>query len=276
MAFTLLSPTRRAERARPLAERAFRWDRMVVAGGLAGISLLSWVCLLWMTGSVRLGELGPQMLAARPARSAGHDLALLCGMWAVMMVAMMVPAVTPTVLMFARLNRSRHHERAPYRESAGFLGGYLALWAVFSLLAGAAQWTLQSRGLIGEGMAAASTWLGGSLLVGAGVYQWTPLKNACLIRCRSPLSFLMTRWKDGAAGAFRMGAEHGSYCVACCWLLMLLLFVAGVMNPVWMGAMTALVLIEKLAPAGGRVARMSGVLFAGWGACLVGLALLKK
>jgi predicted metal-binding membrane protein len=257
-------------------ETALRWDRVIVASGLAGIAILSWVYLISLAQDVRLVDLGRNMLAAHPEHQGSHELAILCAMWTVMMVAMMVPAVTPTVLMFTRLNRSRHDERTPYGETGGFLGGYLVLWAVFSLMAGVAQWALQSAGLIGDGMAPASNVLGGSLLVAAGVYQWTPLKNACLRHCRSPLSFLMTRWKDGTAGAFWMGLEHGSYCVACCWLLMLLLFVAGVMNLVWMAAMTALVLIEKLAPASARVARMSGALFAGWGAWMLGLALLQK
>lgn len=216
------------------------------------------------------------MLMPQPQPGVSHDLAMLCAMWTVMMVAMMVPAVSPTVLMFARMKRSRCQQRTPYEETGGFLGGYLVLWTIYSLLAAVAQWALHSSGLISDGRMPASHVFGALLLLGAGVYQWTPLKNACLRHCRSPLSFLMTRWKDGAAGAFRMGLEHGSYCVACCWLLMLLLFVAGVMNLLWMGAITALVLLEKITPSGPWVARLSGALFAGWGAWMFGLALLQK
>ena len=276
MGFTPPSPTRQAEEVGPALETALRWDRVVVGSGLAGITILSWVYLISLARDVHLANLGRQMLMPHPQHRGSHELATLCAMWTVMMVAMMVPAVTPTVLMFTRLNRSRHHEHTPYGETGGFLGGYLILWTVYSLLAGLAQWALHSTGLISDAMVSTSNVLGGLLLVGAGVYQWTPLKNACLTHCRSPLSFLMTRWKDGTAGALWMGLEHGSYCVACCWLLMLLLFVAGVMNLLWMATITALVLIEKISPVGPWVARMSGALLAGWGTWMFGLVLFQK
>ncbi len=276
MGFTPPSPTRQAEGVGPSLESALRWDRVIVGSGLAGISILSWVYLISMGRDMHLVDLGRHMLMADPQHRGSHELTTLCAMWTVMMVAMMVPAVTPTVLMFTRLNRSRHHEHTPYGETGVFLGGYLVLWMVYSLLAGLAQWALHSSGLISDVMVSTSNVLGGLLLVGAGVYQWTPLKNACLTHCRSPLAFLMTRWKDGTAGAFWMGLEHGSYCVACCWFLMLLLFVAGVMNLLWMGTITALVLIEKISPAGPWVARISGALLAGWGAWMFGLVLFQK
>lgn len=276
MAFTPPSPTRQAEQAGLSLETALRWDRVIVASGLAAITILSWVYLISMVRAMPLADLGRHVLMAHPLHRGSHGLAMLCAMWTVMMAAMMVPAVTPTALMFTRLDRSRRHNHTPYERTGGFLAGYLILWTGYSLLAGAAQWALQSTGLISDVMAPASNVLGGLLLVGAGVYQWTPLKNACLRHCRSPLSFLMTRWKDGTAGAFWMGLEHGSYCVACCWLLMLLLFVAGVMNLLWMGAITALVLIEKISPAGPWVARMSGALLAGWGAWMFGVVLFQR
>jgi predicted metal-binding membrane protein len=276
MGFTPPSPTRQAEEASTSLETALRWDRVIVGSGLAGITIFSWVYLISITREMHWVDLGRHVLMPHPQHRGSHDLAMLCAMWSIMMVAMMVPAVTPTVLMFTRLNRSRHHEHTPYGETGGFLGGYLILWTVYSLLAGLAQWALHSTGLISDVMVSTSKVLGGLLLVGAGVYQWTPLKNACLRHCRSPLSFLMTRWKNGAAGALWMGLEHGSYCVACCWLLMLLLFVTGVMNLLWMGAITALVLIEKISPAGPWVTRMSGALLAGWGAWMFALVLFQK
>ncbi len=276
MGFIPPSPTGQAEGADPSPETTLRWDRVIVGSGLGGITILSWVYLVSMAQDVHPVDLRWHMLMPHPQPQAGHELAMLCAMWTVMMVAMMVPAVAPTVLMFARLNRSRHREHPPYGESGWFLGGYLALWTLFSLLAGLAQWMFHLSRLVSEGMVSRSNVLGGLLLLGAGVYQWTPLKNACLKHCRSPLSFFMTRWREGSAGAFWMGLEHGSYCVACCWLLMLLLFVAGVMNLLWMGTITALVLIEKMSPSGPWVARISGALLAGWGAWVFGLVLLQK
>lgn len=274
MGFIPPSPTRQAEEAVPSLETALRWDRIVVASGLSGITVLSWVYMLSMAPDAHSIDLRWHMLMPHPHPRASHDLVMLCAMWTVMMVAMMLPAVSPTVLMFTRLNRSRHHEHAPYGETGGFLSGYLVLWSIFSLLAGVAQWAFHSSGLITEGKT--SNVPGGLLLVGAGVYQWTPLKNGCLRHCRSPLSFFMTRWKEGTVGAFRMGLEHGSYCVACCWLLMLLLFGAGVMNLLWMGTITALVVLEKISPSGPWVARISGALLAGWGVWVLGLVLLQK
>jgi predicted metal-binding membrane protein len=276
MGFTPHSLTGQAEEASPSLETALRWDRVIVGSGLGGITILSWLYLISMARNIHLADFSRNMLMPHPPVRASHDLAMLCAMWAVMMVAMMVPAVTPTALLFSRFNRSRHRERAPYRETWGFLGGYLVLWTLCSLLAGVAQWASHSSGLISEGMVSTSNVLGGALLLGAGVYQWTPLKNACLKHCRSPLAFLMTRWREGTAGAFRMGLEHGAYCAGCCWFMMLLLFVAGVMNFLWMGAITALVLVEKISPAGPWAARMSGALFAGWGAWMLGLVLFGK
>lgn len=276
MGFIPPSLTKQAEEAGPPLESALKWDRVIVGSGLAGISVLSWAYLIRISRDMHLADLGQHMLMPHAQHRGSHELPTLCAMWTIMMVAMMVPAVTPTILMFTRLNRSRHQEHTPHGESGGFLAGYLILWTVYSLLAGVGQWALHSTGLISDAMVSTSHILGGLLLVGAGIYQWTPLKNACLTRCRSPLSFLMTRWKDGTAGALRMGLEHGFYCVACCWLLMLLLFVAGVMNLLWMGTITAFVLIEKIAPPNPWVARTSGALLAGWGAWIFALVLLQK
>jgi predicted metal-binding membrane protein len=144
--------------------------------------------------------------------------------------------------------------------------GYLAVWGAFSLAATLAQGGLEAAGLLAPGtMAAAAPMLAGGLLPAAGLYQLTPLKRACLRRCRSPVAFLAAHWRPGAAGAFRLGLAHGAYCVGCCWFLMALLFVGGVMNPLWIGAIALYVLAEKLAPRGRLLSRASGLLLAGWG-----------
>ncbi|TMP98954.1 MAG: DUF2182 domain-containing protein, partial [Verrucomicrobia bacterium] len=146
-----------------------------------------------------------------------------------------------------------------------FLLGYLAVWAVFSALAAVAQWILHSTALLSPMMVSTSPILGGALLVAAGVFQWTPLKNACLTHCRSPLSFLMTGWREGKLGAFVMGLKHGAYCAGCCWFLMALLFVAGVMNIWWVAIIAVFVLLEKVVPRGLFVGKVTGVFLAVWG-----------
>src|SRR3712207_5894498 len=184
--------------------------------------------------------------------------AMTIGMWAVMMVGMMLPAAAPMVLFFAtfsRRSRERGHTVAPV---GAFVSGYVAVWSAFALAATTLQWALDRAALLTPHMAAISPVLGGAILVAAGVYQWTPLKDACLGLCRSPVAFLMGRWRAGAGGACRMGAEHGAYCVGCCWALMALLFVGGVMDLLWVAAITLAVLAEKLAPRGGWIARATG------------------
>ena len=150
-----------------------------------------------------------------------------------------------------------------------FLLGYLAVWIVFSAVAAVAQWSLHATALLSPMMVSTSPLLGGALLVAAGVFQWTPLKNVCLTHCRSPLSFLMTDWRDGKLGAFAMGIKHGAFCAGCCWVLMLLLFVAGVMNVLWIAALTALVLLEKIAPRGLWMGRVAGLALIAWGIWMV-------
>jgi predicted metal-binding membrane protein len=183
---------------------------------------------------------------------------LLFVMWAVMMVAMMVPTAAPMILIFATLNRRRRDRQQPYVPTTIFLGGYLLVWTGFSALAMLAQWGLHSAALLSPMMVSTSPLLGGILLLAAGVFQWTPLKYTCLKHCRSPMGFLMTDWREGARGALMMGLKHGSYCTGCCWFLMALLFVAGVMNLLWVTAIMVFVLVEKIAPRGDLVGRVAG------------------
>jgi predicted metal-binding membrane protein len=150
-----------------------------------------------------------------------------------------------------------------------FTAGYLLAWGLFGILATAAEWGLEQAALISPQTQTVGPRLGGPILIAAGLYQLTPVKYACLAKCRSPLAFLLTRWRDGAAGALWMGAEHGLFCLGCCWVLMALLFAGGVMSLIWMSALAALVLIEKLAPGGAWIARGSGAVLLVFGGCLL-------
>jgi predicted metal-binding membrane protein len=228
-------------------------DRAVMLAGLALLSAISWA-YLW-----RLADDHMTWCNVNTAPWGAADLAASFAMWAVMMTAMMIPSASPAILAFAGINRVLKERARPYTSTTLFLAGYLAMWAVFSLLATAAQEGLRAATLLSPAMTANSRAIARVLLIGAGVFQWTPLKNACLRRCRSPLGYLMTEWRDGRAGAFAMGLRYGLYCVGCCWLLMLLLFVVGVMNLVWVAALAAFVLVEKLTPAGPWVSRMAGL-----------------
>lgn len=197
------------------------------------------------------------------------DLLLLCLMWVVMMAAMMAPAAAPMVLTFVTVNERRGQAGRPVVSTQVFLTGYLAAWSLFSVVATATQWLLHEAALLSPQMALESRTWAGALLLAAGIYQWTPLKHACLARCRAPLNFVMAEWREGARGAFIMGLRHGAWCVGCCWLLMGLLFVAGVMNLAWVAAIAAFVLLEKAVPHGDRVGRAAGVVLA-----VVGIALI--
>jgi predicted metal-binding membrane protein len=184
---------------------------------------------------------------------------LLFMMWAVMMVAMMVPSAAPMILTFLTVNRRRQATTRPLVPVGIFLLGYLAVWTAYSAVATLAQWGLHEAALLSSTMAATSPVLSGGLLLAAGVFQWTPLKRACLKGCRSPLSFLMSEWRDGTAGAFVMGLRHGAYCVGCCWVLMALLFVAGVMNLLWVAVIALFVMAEKILPRGDLIGHVAGI-----------------
>lgn len=196
------------------------------------------------------------------------EWAYLCVMWSIMMVAMMLPSALPAILLVERVAESRR-KRTPAEASVSttlpFVGGYLASWTAYSVVAATVQWALHGALLVSDAMASASPVLSGSLLVGAGLFQFTPLKNRCVTHCRSPLSFLMSHWREGAWGAFRMGVGHGSYCVACCWALMALLFVFGVMNLIWVTVLAVIVLLEKTLPVGRWVTGSLGAGLIAWG-----------
>ena len=237
-------------------EGVLKRDRMIVLSGLLTVSALAWAYMVYLAWDMEHMEM--EMAMPQMQTWAFLDLVLMFAMWAVMMVAMMVPSATPLVLLFANVNRKRRERRDPVVPTAVFLLGYLLVWTGFSALATIVQWGLHSAALLSPMMVSTSSVLGGVLLLAAGIFQWTPLKNACLAHCRSPLGFISTEWREGTGGALIMGLKHGSYCVGCCWILMALLFVAGVMNLLWVATITIFVLAEKVLPWGNQVGRIAG------------------
>ena len=244
-----------------MIEGIARRDRLVVLAGLVVAAALAWLYLIDM--ALDMGGGGGDMAAGGGAMTRMQAWSVLDGllmwvMWAVMMVAMMVPSAAPMILIFARVERGQGRGR-PYTPTTLFALGYVLVWAAFSVAATALQWGLQNAALLSPMMVTTSTLLGGALFLAAGLYQWTPLKYACLKHCRSPMAFIMGHWRPGAWGAFRMGVGHGAFCLGCCGVVMGLLFVGGVMNLAWVAAITVFVVAEKLAPRGEWVARIGGV-----------------
>ena len=254
-------------------EAVLRRDRLIVIAALAAISLLAWADLVWLANDMAMGGMdmtGFRMIPAGrgwmmptdvPWRAFEFGYVFL--MWAVMMVGMMAPSAAPTILLYARVGRQAIAQRKPFAASAWFAAAYLLAWSVFSLVATAAQWGLDRAALLTPMMESASNVLGGVLLIAAGLYQWTPLKDACLSGCQSPLTFIMRHggFRADPPGALSLGFRHGLYCIGCCWALMVLLFVGGVMNLLWIAALAILVLAEKVLPFGRAVARLAGIVF---------------
>lgn len=227
-------------------------SRTVTLSGLFMLSLLAWIYLL--SGA------GMEPMEGMAGMAPGWPL--VAAMWSAMMVAMMVPSAAPVILLYATVHR-RSQDSPP--ATAAFLAGYLACWLGFSLLA---AW-LQVAATSPMSMALGSQIVSGTLLIAAGLYQLSPLKDACLGRCRSPAQFLARHYRPGPTGAVRLGLLHGAYCLGCCWLLMALLFVVGVMNIAWVAALTLLVAAEKLLPGGQWIARIAGAGLIAWGALLI-------
>ena len=258
-----------------LIERVVRRDRTVVAAGVLVIAALAWAHLVAMArhGDCMGAGMGDGMdagMAMPPLPAWGAtELALLFAMWAVMMVAMMLPSAAPLVLLFATIARRRRARRSPAAPTSALAAGYLLAWTAFSAAAALAQWGLHRAALLSPAMVSTSRTFGALLLVAAGLYQWTPLKGRCLAECRSPLGFLTREWREGVRGALVMGARHGAFCVGCCWVLMALLFAAGVMNLLWVAAIAAFVLVEKAAPAGGWIGKGAGLLLVAWGGSIL-------
>ena len=241
---------------------------------LFAIAALAWGYVIWL--DAQMAAAAPGAMAAMPGmRMSGETLApwttvhflFIFSMWAVMMVGMMAPTVTPMVLMYARIVHASVGARmAP---AAWFACGYLCAWTLFSAAAALAQWGLEALALLTPQMASASHRFDGAVLIAVGLYQWLPVKDACLSQCRAPLQFFQRHggFRPGAAPSLRLGFRHGLYCVGCCWALMTLLFVVGVMNLLWIAALMVFVLLEKLVRGGRMLSWCAGaaaVLAGGW------------
>lgn len=240
-------------------------ERWLIGGALLLIIALCWAWLIPM-GRDMYGSMDG---AAAWMMTRNWDLphsALLLAMWVVMMVGMMLPSAAPILFLYAGVIRKSPNAGSVSSSVYSFGSGYLLVWAAFSLLATALQLLLSKWLLLNSMMEARSRIFAAALLLVAGAYQFTPYKRTCLQSCRAPVVFLTQHWKPGLRGAFQLGWQHGLYCLGCCWALMLLLFVGGVMNLWWVGAITVFVLLEKLAPVGVQGGKLSGVLIIGLGA----------
>ncbi|MBA1146610.1 DUF2182 domain-containing protein [Ectothiorhodospiraceae bacterium WFHF3C12] len=230
-------------------------ERALTGAALVGITVLAWGYLLvpapggGMDGS----------MAIPGATGWGLDMLMAsAAMWAVMMVAMMLPSASPMILTYARVRQQRDAHGGTTVPTWVFVAGYLGVWVGFGVLAAVAQWGLHQSALLSSAMGKVGPLLAGGLLVTAGAFQFSGLKEACMTRCRTPLSFLMTEWRDGTYGALVMGVRHGAFCTGCCWALMLLMFVGGIMSLAWMAALTLYFLAEKLLPRPELVGRVTG------------------
>lgn len=258
--------------------QALRRRALPLLGSLA-LCALAWFYLFveasrmsGMQGATMDGMTGMDGMGGLGAPWTLGEWAYLCVMWSVMMVAMMLPSALPTILLVAGVDHNRRARSAAApstRAAAGitplFVTGYLLAWTGYSVVAATAQWILHGTLLVSDAMVSASPVFSGGLLLAAGVFQFTPLKDRCISHCRSPLSFLMGHWREGRGGALTMGLHHGSYCVGCCWALMALLFVLGVMNLMWVTALAVIVLVEKTLPAHRWVSGAIGAALIGWG-----------
>jgi predicted metal-binding membrane protein len=249
----------------------------VVIGALVGVVVVAWVWIILgagtgmnavaMTQMARMPDM--DMMMERAVWTPAY-VALMFAMWWVMMVAMMLPSAAPMLLLFARVNRKDKAAGSPLMPTGAFATGYLIAWGGFSVVAAGLQWALEAARLMSPMLLleTANVWIGVGILVGAGLWQLTPLKTMCLRHCRSPIGFLIGNWRAGRLGALRMGLEHGAYCLGCCWFLMGLLFFGGVMNLYWVVGLAVFVLLEKILPLGHWLGRVAGVVLIGWGAYL--------
>jgi predicted metal-binding membrane protein len=258
-------------------EKILRRDRAILIAGLAALTLLAWL-YVWRGAGMGMNALAMTKLALFPhllpepmPGMAMPPIAWLTvvAMWWVMMIAMMTPSAAPLIFLYGRIMRhaaAQDSATTLFIPTAFLVAGYLLVWLAFSAAATILQYTLQHAGFISPMMLwSQSALLSATVLILAGVYQFSSLKHACLQHCRGPVHFLTQHMCKGSLGALRMGVEHGAWCVGCCWMLMALLFVGGVMNLVWIALLAVLVLVEKLTPRGAIVGRIIGGVLIAWG-----------
>jgi len=230
--------------------RMLQRERYLILGGLLILSALAWVFLIWQARMMRSQAMGLTM---------GMSALLFISIWIVMMVAMMFPTAAPMILMFSKIYTSKRQQELPFVPTWVFVSAYLLVWSLcgvvaYPLAVGIEQLAGQSMWLMEN-----AARLGGVVLLVAGLYQLSPLKDICLSKCRTPLQFILSSWHDGYGGAFRMGLEHGAYCLGCCWLLFVILFPLGIMNIAVMALVTALIFAEKALPIGRQISKLAGV-----------------
>lgn len=240
-----------------------RREQAPVVAAVLLVVVASWA-YLW-SGAGTMEQMGDMLMPMSSGPWTVAHAALMLLMWVVMMMAMMLPSATPMILFYASIARGYRAKGQSSGSAVVFSSAYVVVWAAFSVMATALQFALEGLAVLSPMMTLSSTAVAGALLIGAGIYQWTPLKQACLRHCRSPLEFVLTQWHAGTWGAFEMGVRHGAYCLGCCWMLMLLLFVGGVMSLAWMAGLALLVLVEKLAPLGYWSSRGVGLVLVAWG-----------
>jgi predicted metal-binding membrane protein len=262
-------------------ESILRRDRAIVIAALLALTALAWADLGWLAQDMKMDGMDMTGFRSIPA---GQGLMMpadapwqliefgyVFAMWVVMMIGMMTPSVVPTILIYARVGRQAAAQNKPFAGSGWFVAGYLIAWILFALLATVLQWALDRSALLTPMMESASNVLGAMILILAGLYQWTPAKRVCLSYCQAPLAFIMQHggFRRDPRGALILGFRHGAYCVGCCWAVMALLFVGGVMNLLWIAVLAILVLVEKALPFGQIVARLAGAAFVAAGIWLL-------
>ncbi len=239
-------------------------DHAAILLALIGLAAVSWLYIY-----LQMSPMDEMAMPVAFSPWTAADFALNVAIWWVMMPGMMLPSAAPMILTFATVNRRKLTRGQPFVPTAVFTTGYLIAWGLFGIAATLADWGLEQTALMSPMTQRLSPALGAAVIIVAGVYQLTPFKYVCLTHCRSPFDFALNHWHDGLVGALRMGFEHGLYCLGCCWFLMALLFAAGTMSLLWMAAITAFVLVEKLFPAGQRIARVSGLAMIAFGLYLL-------
>ena len=229
--------------------------------------------LLWLSAEMDMGSMDMSSFRINPSGTRlmmpahtpwqAMEFASVFTMWTVMMVGMMTPSAAPMILMYARMGRTVELQGRPLVATVWFVAGYFLVWAAFSLLATLVQWALERAALLDPAMASTSKILGGLVFIAAGSYQWTRLKDICLAECQMPFAFLLRHggFRHDAAGCLMLGVRHGTYCVGCCWALMTLLFVGGVMNVLWIVLFALLILVEKVTSFGRLIAPLAGAVF---------------
>lgn len=241
-------------------------DRTILLGGLVVVTGLSWAYLLhmaWDLNDVIRSHTSAAMPSVHSWSAWEFGTALV--MWSIMMLGMMLPVVSPWLWAFGVVTREQDARSMPFPKISVFLLGYGTVWLAYSVLAATSQWLLQRFALLSHDWVMTNPILASVLLIIAGIYQWTPLRDACMSHCRSPFGFFLSNWREGTRGAYTMGVRHGVYCVGCCWAIMALALVFGVMNLLWMALVIVFLLLERANFFGLWMSRVAGTLLAVWG-----------